>query len=227
MNELINLLQNQELVWQGTTNIQSKSGLPTSYKELDEQLNGGFVKNGVIEIQSPSGIGELRLLLPSLQEAMHEDRLTAFIGPKGMISPEALSAQGFDLNNILIMYPGDHKNALWAAEQCLRSGTCHSLLMWADHAFEIHQIKRLQVACDTGNCKIFILRKERYESLSLPFDLSLSLQAHNQGVNAKINKRKRGWASGHFAINMAAQWPSLTVQAVPNNLIHFPKVKTG
>lgn len=227
MNELIDLLQNQELVWQGTANIQSKSGLSTCYRELDDELSGGFVKNGVTEILSPVGIGELRLLLPSLQEAKSEDRLTAFIAPRGLITPEAIVAQGYDLNNVLVIYPSDQKDTLWAAEQCLRGGTCHSVLLWTEQAFEIHQIKRLQVACDTGNAKTFILRTERAESLSLPFDLSLSLSAHHQGVTAKINKRKRGWPSAKFPINMSTQWPSLTVQPVPDNLVHFPKVKIG
>ena len=228
MNNLIELLQHQELVWQGTTKVPGQEeNLSTGFGELDQQLDGGFLKTGVTEIQSSSGIGELRLLLPVLQQAVEEQRLVVFISPEGMVMPEALGAFGFDLDKILIVYPKEQKDALWAAEQCLKSGACHSVVMWTKQALEIHQVKRLQVASDTGNCRQFVIRESKTESLSLPFTLSLSLQPHPQGLTAKINKRKRGWPSGSFVINMAKRWPALSVQDAPDNLLHFPKVKAG
>ncbi|QBF83553.1 translesion DNA synthesis-associated protein ImuA [Shewanella maritima] len=226
MTNLIELLQHQHLVWQGSAQVAPKA-TTTGFTELDEHLAGGFHTTGVTEIQSESGVGELRLLMPVLAEAKVQQRLIVFIAPQGLISAQALAAQGIELDKVLTIYPKDQQQALWTAEQCLRSGACHSVLMWSYQALEIHHVKRLQVASETGNCRQFILREGKAESLSLPFDLSLSLQTHAKGVTVKINKRKCGWPSEAFHINMVDRWPSLTQQALPDNLIPFPQVQTG
>ncbi|WP_440874113.1 translesion DNA synthesis-associated protein ImuA [Thalassotalea sp. PLHSN55] len=226
MNNLIEQLQHRHLVWQGRSKAPLATGESTGYAELDQYLDGGF-QQGVTEIQSAAGIGELRLLLPMLTRAIEEQRLIVFIAPLGIISAQVLSAQGFDLSKVLLVYPEKQQESLWAAEQCLRSGACHSVIMWTHQALEVHQVKRLQVASETGNSRQFILRTNKAESLSLPFDLSLSLQPHAQGVSASINKRKRGWRTDHFIINMAKHWPRLTQAPLPDNVVQFSKAQAG
>ncbi|WP_286232675.1 translesion DNA synthesis-associated protein ImuA [Thalassotalea sediminis] len=226
MNELIELLQHQHLVWQGSIKTPAQKKQSTGFEELDQHLDGGFLQ-GVTEIRSMEGIGELRLLLPTLKYAIEEQRLVVFIAPRGLISPQMLVTQGFDLQNFLLVYPDKHQDALWTAEQCLRSGVCHSVVMWFDKSLAMHQIKRLQIASEAGNSHQFILRTNKQESLSLPVELSLSLKPHPQGLIACINKRKGGWPSDKFIINMEKYWPMLTLQPLPNNLVPFPKVKVS
>ncbi|REL29309.1 translesion DNA synthesis-associated protein ImuA [Thalassotalea euphylliae] len=210
MNNLIDLLQNQDLVWQGNAKkAHSPVCLPSGFAPLDQQLGGGFPQ-GVNEIQSVSGIGELRLLIPALMAAAVEQRLIVFIASMGTICSEMLTEQGIELEQVLVLSLDEHQQALWAAEQCLRSGACHSVVMWTQASLAIHQVKRLQVACDVGNSFHFILREKKLEGVTLPFDLSLSLVPHQQGVLAKINKRKRGWPSAPFLIDMSDLWPALT-----------------
>ena len=226
MNKLIDLLQQQHLVWQGANKTPAQAGCSTGYDELDERLEGGFPK-GVIEIQSDHGIGELRLLLPVLKSASVEERLIVFIAPFGVVSSQALAAQGIALDKVVVVYPSKQQEALWAAEQCLRSGACHSVVMWLEQPLEVHQVKRLQTASKAGNSQQFILRIDKAESLSLPFDLSLLLQPHAQGLSARINKRKGGWPSENFTVNMAKYWPMLVQQPRPDNLVQFPKISVG
>lgn len=227
MNRLIDLLQEQYPVWQGSAQIPEHCICSSGYPELDQALAGGFSVKGVTEIQSDVGIGELRLLMPTLCLANEEQRLIVFIAPKGVISAQHLISKGLSPDQVLVIYPDDQQQALWSAEQCLASGACHSVVMWLMEGLEIHQIKRLQVASDKGNCRQFILRSEKKESLSLPFDLSLSLKAYGQGVAAKINKRKYGWPSEQFNINMSKLWPELIVQARPDNVLPFPQAQMG
>jgi len=227
MNNLIKLLQNQELVWQGSAKITSQKKISTGYDELDQQLDGGFLQTGVTEIQALNGIGELRLLLTTLSASLSEQRLVVFIAPQGIVTPQALAAQNIELDKVVEIFPENQKDSLWAAEQCLRSGACHSVVLWIYEALEIHQIKRLQIASETGHCRQFVLRAYKAESLSLPFDLSLTLHPHTKGLNVKINKRKRGWSSKHFTIDMEKYWPTLTLQPTPDNLVYFPNIKAG
>ncbi len=225
MNELIEILQNKQLVWQGAAKQTSSQYQSTGYSTLDEQLNGGFPQSGVIEVLSDIAIGELRLLMPSVTK--DNNRLLVFIAPPGIVNAHMLAGFGIDLKSVIVVYPKDQKNALWSAELCLKSGACHSVLMWANDRLEIHQIKRLQLASEKGDSRQFLIRARRYEDLSLPVDVSLSLTAETTGLKAKINKRKRGWPSDVFNINMQSAWPKLTRQIRPDNVILFPERKVG
>jgi len=225
MNNLIEALKRQDLVWHGAAKNPITSTISSGYAELDYQLNGGIVQTGVIEILSDFAIGELRLLMPTL--ALNDDKLLVFISPPGHINAQMMFIQGLNLAQLLIVNPQCQQDALWAAELCLRSGACASVLLWTNESLETHQIKRLQLACEKGSSRQFIIRSQKVECIGLPFDLSLSLSACPQGLSAKINKRKRGWSSQEFIIDMRKSWPTLTLQNPANNLVYFPTQQTG
>ena len=231
MTNLIEQLQRQALVWRGNMAKQvvaKQQNLTTGFELLDQHLAGGF-SLGVNEIQSVSGIGELRLLLPVLQAACLEHRLIVFIAPNGNICGQMLAKQGIELSQVLIISPETQQEALWAAEQCLRSGACHSVVMWSQAGLAIHQVKRLQIACAAGNSLHFLLREHKAETATLPFNLSLSLIPHQQGLLVKVNKRKCGWPSMPFTLDMSEHWPALTleneselpIQALADNVVMF------
>jgi cell division inhibitor SulA len=218
MNKLLNALQRQQLLWHGSHQPSVTESISTGYQKLDHYLGGGFPNTGIIELLSHSGIGELKLLLPSLIQ-LDTQRLLIFISPPAILNAPMLIQQHIDAGSVLIIHPDNQKQALWSAEQCLKSGACHSTLLWTHQALKIHQIKRLQLACRKGNCRQYILRKQRAESLTLPVDLSLSLHSCSTGLKVKINKHKGGWPSQIFELNMQDEWPTLTEQHTVNNVI--------
>ena len=55
--------------------------------------------------------------------------------------------QGVNLQHVEIV-DADEKHVLWAAEQCLRSGSCAAVLAWPQQADD-RSLRRLQVAADT------------------------------------------------------------------------------
>ncbi|MER2492521.1 translesion DNA synthesis-associated protein ImuA [Catenovulum sediminis] len=226
MNKLIEYLENKQLVWHGAYKKPQITTSSSGYHELDSQLEGGFAATGVIEILSDIAIGELRLLLPSLLKQNTQQKFWIFIAAPACVNAQMLVKQGFDLNKVLFIQPTTQQEILWAAELCLKSGCCCSVLMWPHKALDVHQIKRLQLACEKGNSRTFILRQQRTESISLPFDLSLSLKANESGLLAKVNKRRYAWPSEYFAINMQAHWPELvkqnTLKQALHNVIEFP-----
>ncbi|PMH79722.1 translesion DNA synthesis-associated protein ImuA, partial [Vibrio cyclitrophicus] len=153
MHELIKNLQDRQLIWKGLQSTTLGSTTSTGYPQLDKQLDGGFPTHGVIEVESQQGIGELRLLTPYLAQ-QNSQKLAIFINPPGKIGAEFFSSQRIQLENILVIEPQRDLDALWAAEQCLKSGACHSVLLWGTN-LEIHQTKRLQAASETGKCLQF------------------------------------------------------------------------
>ena len=57
------------------------------------------------------------------------------------------------------------RDALWAFEQCLRSGACAAVLGWPLHA-DGPALRRLQVAADSGECLGFALRDRLFTATS-------------------------------------------------------------
>lgn len=213
MNAILSSLQNKQLVWRaGQTGPKAcalgnaNTLVQTGYQEMDQALNGGWPPVGVVEIQSALGVGELRLALPGFV-SQQKNRLLMFIAPPWLINAEMLHAQGFNLQNVVIVNSNNGQAALWSAEQCLKSGCCAAVFMWHKQ-LQMHQVKRLQLASEQGHSALFIFNTHRL-SQGLPLTLSLSVLAHADGLEVKINKRKGGWPTEPFIVNMRPVWPKL------------------
>ena len=235
MHELIKNLQDRQLIWKGLQSTTQGSTTSTGYPPLDKQLDGGFPTHGVIEVESQQGIGELRLLTPYLAQQKSQ-KLAIFINPPGKICAEFFNGQNIPLENILIIQPQRDLDALWAAEQCLKSGACHSVLLWGTD-LEIHQAKRLQAASETGKCLQFHFKATSHNQLSLPVSLSMKLSSHAQGLKVEVTKRKGSWSYGSFILDMSQNWPLLTEKVIDENsstnalsgntVLAFPIAKQG
>lgn len=230
MNNILSYLKNKHLIWQGKAINEPDSGSLSGYPELDAGLEGGLPTQGVIDIQSNIGIGELRLFLPYLLNRQTEQqRLLVIIAPPLQINGEMLAQMGLDLNLVLLIQPNDQQQALWAAEQCLKSDCCHTVLSWIQ-ALEIHQVKRLQLAAKQSGAVQFVFRSEAPQGLSLPVTLGMSLQAQPKGLRIKINKRIGSWQHQDINLNMQQRWPALQLPENHhnhNNIIPFPKQRAS
>ncbi|WP_250658610.1 translesion DNA synthesis-associated protein ImuA [Alkalimarinus coralli] len=220
MSDLIDLLARKQLVWKGHQTQPKQNTQSCGYPILDEKLAGGFPATGVVNIRSPLGIGELRVLMGTLST---QSRLLVFINPPGSICAEFFYHQGYDLKKLLIINSRRKNEALWAAEQCLKSGACGAVLLW-QNVQEIHQIKRFQMACEEGDCVQFIMSPPTQNITSLPVSLNMQLTPHTQGLGVSITKRKGGRAIPEFALDMSADWPALCCGKA-NNVIHFPTAR--
>lgn len=230
MQDIIQQLKSRHLVWQANlTKADSHQFLNRSgFPELDTLLGGGFPPHGVVEMESVGSIGELRLLAPYLKSSMSSG-VTAFIQPPALMNALFLHSIGLDINQVWIVTPEQQRDALWAAEQCLKSGACSNVLLWQDE-LEIHQVKRLQVASEQGACPLFMLKPNMTNRLSLPVSLSLKLQGSEQGVRVEVLKRKGGWSKGNVDISFLHHYPQLVVPAkghTPSTVVHFPLVNQG
>lgn len=225
MYELIEHLKQKQWLWSGAQTPDNHDYYSTGYDLLDQKLEGGFPKNGVVELQGESSIGELRLLLPHLKNTS-QDRLSVFIQPPGHLCAEQLHHFGLNTNKVLMITPRSERQALWAAEQCLRSGACGNVLLWHPE-LEVHQARRLQVASERGNCLHFIFKTSQKNRFSLPVSLSMQLVPHSLGLEVTITKRKGGWPQGSFIVDMSANWPSLVIQPKAPVVIPFPIRQQG
>lgn len=227
MNSLIDYLKHKRLVWQANDQVHPSSVYSTGFPELDDVLQGGLPQQGVIDISSQAGIGELRLLMPNLL-ARHQqsDKLLVFIAPHHTINSECLAHFGFSLQQVLIVHPQSQHDALWSAEQCLKSGCCHAVLTWQTE-LEIHQVKRLQLAAEQGEALHVLFRPDTAHSLALPVPLALRLQSSMEGINVSITKRKGGRPQHNIAVGMQRYWPYLSKPERHNNVLSFVRKHAG
>lgn len=222
MNTILDELKNKKLLWQANHTSQMASAKSTGFSELNRQLQGGFPQQGVVDIDSAIGIGELRLLLPDLYARQQSgDRLLVFIASPLLLNSEMLAEQGFVLSRVLLVKAETGAQALWCAEQCLSSGCCYGVVLWQQD-IEINQVKRLQLAADKGDALLVMLRYKKQLKLALPVSLAMGLSAHPYGINVEITKRKGGWPTLPFCVSMGNRWPELSCQALGDNILPFP-----
>lgn len=223
MHPTIRYLKNKNLLWQANhSHHEKQSELHTGYQELDNALQGGFPEHGVIDIRSPIGIGELRLLLPSilLRQQQNIAELTTIIAPPMDINAEMWAEFGLSLERVMVIKPKSEQDILWSTEQSLKSGCCHSVIIWHSR-LSVAQIRRLQLAAETGNSLLFIIHQPIQEHISLPVSLGLHLSPAKAGVRAQVTKRKGAFSNTPFTINMHHYWPEIC-QPLQSNVITFP-----
>jgi len=173
---LSNLLEARQ-VWRGGAAVPSEGGQSTGWPLLDAVLPaGGWPDASLTEILLPAdGIGELRLVLPTLARLTQGQRPVVLIAPPYAPCAMGWRQQGVNLQQLEIV-AADEKHVLWATEQCLRSGGCAAVLAWPRQADD-RSLRRLQVAADTGRALAFVFRDHRHLANASPAALRLELTA--------------------------------------------------
>ncbi|MCU1752113.1 translesion DNA synthesis-associated protein ImuA [Pseudomonas sp. 6D_7.1_Bac1] len=154
----LDTLFNGGQVWKGRPAPPSVSPQPTGHGLLDAVLpTGGWPEAALTEILiAGQGVGELQLVWPVLARLTAAGERVVLVAPPYVPYPQAWQNAGVDLRQLSIIQASD-REALWAAEQCLRSGSCGAVLCWPQQADD-RALRRLQVAAETGQTLAFAYR---------------------------------------------------------------------
>lgn len=179
-------------IWRGQAVASLKATQPTGHAMLDALLPaGGWPDSALSEILfAAPGIGELRLLWPTLARLTRAGERIVLVAPPHRPCPQAWLAAGVDLRHLVIVQAKD-RDALWSAEQCLRSGSCAAVLCWPRQADD-RALRRLQIAAETGQTLAFAYRPLREAENPSPAALRLTLEA--QPVQLRVIKCRGGLA---------------------------------
>lgn len=170
-------LLDQRRVWKGRSTPQPASAQPTGHAALDALLpTGGWPEAALSEIlYAADGSGELRLLWPTLARLTASGERVALVAPPHLPYPQAWQAAGVDLRRLALI-EASGREALWAAEQCLRSGSCGAVLCWLPQADD-RALRRLQVAAETGQTLAFAYRPLAAARNPSPAALRIAVEA--------------------------------------------------
>lgn len=155
---------------------------------LDALLpGGGWPIGSLIEILVENdGLGELGLVLPALAALTRSRRRVAIIAPPYLPYPPALTAAGIDLDH-LVQIDADVADSHWSAEQCLRAGCCAAVVHWLPKA-DYRQLRRLQLAAETGGALAFVFRPAQAMDQSSPAALRLGIFHSKTGTSIEVLK---------------------------------------
>jgi protein ImuA len=191
MGALDELVQRQ-VIWRGGDTLAvANASLPSGFHALDAELPGrGWPQPGLTELLADAGgIGELELVLPAHARLTSAGKRAVWIAPPYVPYAPALAAAGIDLVHLLIVHPASRRDALWAAEQALRSGSCHALAAWLPKV-RYAELQRLAVAAETSRAAAFIFRPLATEAQSSPAALRLALAPAGAELAVRIVKRR-------------------------------------
>jgi len=164
-------------LWRGPRPVAPTSAEPTGHAVLDAALpSGGWPPSALIEVlQAADGLGELRLLLPTLARHTAAGRTVVLVAPPYVPHPHGWLQAGVDMRQVAIVQatPRDQD---WATEQCLRSGCVSVVVGWPRSAND-KTLRRLQVAAETGRCLGFVLRDARHAVQASPAAVRVQVAA--------------------------------------------------
>jgi protein ImuA len=161
----------------------------TGQAALSAQLPGGGWPTGTLIdlLQQQPGIGELRLLRPALRTVAR--RKIVLLQPPHAPQALALAAMGLEPSQLVWLRSPRSTDALWAAEQVLRSGSCGALLFWQNHV-RGDSLRRLHLAAQNGDTLFFMIRPLAAAQEASPAPLRLSLKPAPGGIEIGFLKRR-------------------------------------
>lgn len=188
--ELANL---PDSVWRANQmGISKARAQPSGHACLDRELpNGGWPASVLIELLlSQNGIGELRLLAPTMAALTQAGKTVIFLAPPHIPFAPALEELGLDLQHVLLIQTEKPMDRIWAVEQALKSASFGALLCWLPQARADH-LRRLQLAAGNGEGLCFVFRPAAAQREASPAPLRMLCRASRCGeIEVDIIKRR-------------------------------------
>jgi hypothetical protein len=182
-----------DTVWRGDQMGSYRSTpIASGYRTLDQELpNGGWPPSVLIELLlAQPGIGELRLLAPTLARITQAGKTVILLAPPHIPFAAALTELGIDLTNVILIEADKPMDRIWAIEQSLKSASFGALLCWLPQARADH-LRRLQLAAAGGEGLTFVFRPLAAQDQSSPAPLRLVCQPAPAGrMSVEIIKRR-------------------------------------
>lgn len=170
---------------------------------LDRGLPGGGWPLGRLTELLPrvSGCGELGLLLPLLARCTQRGRPVVLAGPVLVPGPQALARAGVMLEHLVVVR--EVAQALWAAEQCLKSGVCGSVAVWPpDGRVAERAVRRLQLAAEQSPGPAFVVY---HPGQSPPPSVSALRLGLSPGTEVEILRSPAGLVEARRLVPAAAE----------------------
>ena len=180
-------------VWRGGhLDAAAPEGIPSGHARLDMELpGGGWPRSALTEILHEGvGLGEVSLLFGALARVAKEGRAIAWINPPHLPYAPALASAGVALDACLVVRPATPEDALWSADQALRSGACGAALFWLPEKTDYAWLRRLQMAAEAGKALAVLFRPLSAATRASPAHLRVVVGSRAGHLAVTVPKRR-------------------------------------
>jgi cell division inhibitor SulA/protein ImuA len=194
-------------VWRaGEVDQAAAPGIGSGHARLDLELPGGGWPRGALTeiLHDGAGLGEVSLLLPALKAVAEEGKAVAWINPPHLPYAPALALAGVPLDACLVVRPASAEDALWSADQALRSGACGAALFWLPAKTDYAWLRRLQVAAEAGRALAVLFRPTSAAAHATPAHLRVVVARRNGVLQVSLPKRRGPPLVHPIAVRLAA-----------------------
>lgn len=178
--------------------------LVSGFAPLDAELpGGGWPRRVLTELLLPRhGVGELRLLAPVLKQVIAAGRAVMLVDPPAPLCAPGWQQLGIDLAHLLLVQGRagvrgrarellPQADVLWALEQALKSGHVGAIVGWLPARLRADALRRLQLAAQSHDGPVFLLREQAAQTRPSPAPLRLALQpAGADRLSVRLLKRR-------------------------------------
>tara|TARA_B100000809_G_scaffold125133_1_gene123415 strand:+ start:2702 stop:3283 length:582 start_codon:yes stop_codon:yes gene_type:complete len=192
--------------------------IPTGFDKLDQCLPGGGWPLGAMTEVLVKDINHspLWLIAPALSVLSKQARWQTWIAPPHIPFAPALNDNGIELSRTLLVRPSKQQDALWAAEESLRSGSCSVVLFWAQH-LDRTSLRRLQLAAEHGQAWMICFCTDHTADSHTSAALRVQCQPHPDGTQLNILKCRGGRSVNNLMLSR-----HIPVQHIPSDMSCCP-----
>ena len=175
--------------------------LTSGFPRLDAELpHAGWPYSALTELLIlQAGIGEIQLLKPALisQASLTPGRRIAFIQPPHFLQIAAFQSWGLPTGQLIWVNAKCAADALWAAEQILRNGSCGAVVLWQTQV-HVNALRRLHLAAQETSTVCWMIRSLANAQDASPAPLRVVLRPASGGIEIDLIKRRGPPSCGPF-----------------------------
>jgi protein ImuA len=195
---------------QGRRFVNRDPVVATGVEQLDSALpNGGLPNGAVTEILSGTpGIGAMSFALRIAGRAAPDQRPIVLIDGADDFYPPAARRLGLHVDQLVVVRPRHGKDAVWAADQCLRCPAVAAVVARLDR-LETGPSRRLQLAAESTGSLGLILRPQSDSSRSFAaVRIEMKAMAIDRAstgggpVQVTLVKVREGTPAGPFVVGL-------------------------
>ncbi|MEL7367284.1 MAG: hypothetical protein AAFN74_00085 [Myxococcota bacterium] len=176
--------------------LSDREDVSSGSTSLDSLLMGGFPKGSLTVVTGDLGTGRMTLVAHALREMTQQGRPVAWVDGEGTLYPPALSAQGVDLQRMLVVRKAKERS-VYALEQIIESGFFSAVAASGiDRLLNPSRLRRIQTATEGARvCTLLVLDPSAAQQVTTAA-LKLRLTRRHRGIQVVVEKDRTGRAIG-------------------------------
>ena len=177
--------------------------MPTEWPELDGVLPGGGIRRGsLVELlDERAGCGTETIAAVLTRTVCQIPGVVVVVDRDGEFYPPALAAWGIGFDRQIVVRAENDADAVWAADQALRSWAAVAVWLWTDRLTQ-PDYRRLQLSAMEGGAIGVLFRVARAGGQPTGADLQLAVEPRPSGRGRMLHvevTRCRGGVPGSAA----------------------------